>query len=121
MMKKTISGICAVLLTLTAVSCQKTNTEQYLDMQEEMIGLMESIKDQSSAEKNAERLAELRKKSEELQETMKEEEKKELWNKKEYGKILFRKEPLRQALFQKDYYGSYKLRKALADNPHILP
>lgn len=67
MMKKTISAICAVLLTLTAVSCQKTNTEQYLDMQEEMIGLMESIKDQSSAEKNAERLAELRKKSEELQ------------------------------------------------------
>ena len=116
MMKKNISAICAVLLTLTAVSCQKTNTEQYLDMQEEMIGLMESIKDQ-----NAERLAELRKKSEELQETMKEEEKKELWNKKEYGKILFRKEPLRQALFQKDYYGSYKLRKALADNPHILP
>ena len=88
MMKKNISAICAVLLTLTAVSCQKTNTEQYLDMQEEMIGLMESIKDQSSAEKNAERLAELRKKSEELQETMKEEEKKELWNKKEYGKSL---------------------------------
>ena len=27
----------------------------------------------------------------------------------------------RQALFQKDYYVSYKLRKALADNPHILP
>ena len=26
MMKKTISAICAVLLTLTAVSCQKTNT-----------------------------------------------------------------------------------------------
>ena len=51
MMKKNISAICAVLLTLTAVSCQKTNTEQYLDMQEEMIGLMESIKDQSSAEK----------------------------------------------------------------------
>ncbi len=44
MMKKNISAICAVLLALTAVSCQKTNTEQYLDMQEEMIGLMESIR-----------------------------------------------------------------------------
>ena len=51
MMKKNISAICAVLLTLTAVSCQKTNTEQYLDMQEEMIGLMKSIKDQSRTKK----------------------------------------------------------------------
>lgn len=32
MMKKTIAAACAALLALAAVSCQKSNTEQYLDM-----------------------------------------------------------------------------------------
>lgn len=116
MMKKTIAAACTALLALAAASCQKSNTEQYLDMQEEMIELMESIKDRDSADKNAGKLADLRKKSEELQKSMPDEEKKKLWNKEEYGKILFRKEPLKQTLFRKDYYGSYELRKALSDN-----
>ena len=116
MMKKTIAAACAALLALAAVSCQKSNTEQYLDMQEEMIELMESINDRDSADKNAGKLADLRKKSEELQKSMPDEEKKKFWNKEEYGKILFRKEPLKQTLFRKDYYGSYELRKALSDN-----
>lgn len=116
MMKKNITAACAIILALASASCQKSNTEQFLDMQEEMIELMESIKDQSSAERNAGKLATLRKKSKELQNSMTAEEKKELWNKEEYGKILFRKEPLRRALFNKDYYGSYELRKALSDN-----
>ena len=116
MMKKTIAAACAALLALAAVSCQKSNTEQYLDMQEEMIELMESIKDRDSADKYAGKLADLRKKSEELEKSMPDEEKKKLWNKEEYGKILFRKEPLKQTLFKKDYYGSYGLRKALSDN-----
>ncbi|MFG6361541.1 MAG: hypothetical protein K1W09_03845 [Akkermansia muciniphila] len=116
MIKKTTTAACAVLLAFTTVSCQKNNTEQYLGMQEEMIELMENIKDRDSADKNAGKLADLRKKSEELQKSMPDEEKKKLWDKEEYGKILFRKEPLKQALFQKDYYGSYELRKALSDN-----
>ena len=110
MIKKTISVAGAVLLALASASCQKNNTEQYLDMQEEMIELMESIKDRDSADKYAGKLADLRKKS------VPDEEKKKLWNKEEYGKILFRKEPLKQTLFKKDYYGSYGLRKALSDN-----
>ena len=60
MIKKTISVAGAVLLALASASCQKNNTEQYLDMQEEMIELMESIKDRDSADKYAGKLADLR-------------------------------------------------------------
>lgn len=117
MMKKNIAVVCAVLLALTSVSCQKSNTEQFLDMQEEMIELMESIKDRDSADRNAGKLADLRKKSEELQSSIPAEEKKKLWNKEEQVKIMFRKDSLRRALFQKDCYGSSELMKALSAIP----
>lgn len=41
MMKKTISAICAVLLPLTAVSCQKSNVDQALDAQTNLVGTMQ--------------------------------------------------------------------------------
>ena len=44
-MKKTITAACALILTLASASCQKSTTEQFLNMQEEMIELMENIKD----------------------------------------------------------------------------
>lgn len=82
-------------------------------MQEEMIELMENIKDQSSANKAAEKIAKLRAESKELENSMSQEEKKKMWDTEEYRKFLFKKEPVKMELFQKDYYGSYELRQAM--------
>jgi len=114
MIKKTITAACAVLLALASASCQKSNMEQFLDIQEEMIGLMEDIKDRDSADKNAGKLADLRKKSEELQDSIPAEEKRKLMENKEHVKIMFQQDSLRRALFQKDCYGSHELMKALS-------
>ncbi|MCD8071067.1 MAG: hypothetical protein LUE08_06775 [Akkermansiaceae bacterium] len=108
MMKKTIFAACAVLLVSAFVSRQKkSDVEQYMDTQKEMIELMENIREQDSAEKCAGKLAALRKKAGELQNSMSDE-----GNNEEYFKLLFRKEALKQALFNKDYYGSFELRQA---------
>ena len=112
-MKKTITAACALILTLASASCQKSTTEQFLNMQEEMIELMEDIKDQCSANKAAEKIAKLRAESKELENSMSQEEKKKMWDMEEYGKLLFKKEPVKRELFQKDYYGSYELRQAM--------
>ncbi len=102
MMKKTIFAACAVLLVSAFVSRQKkSDVEQYMDTQKEMIELMENIREQDSAEKCAGKLAALRKKAGELQNSMSDE-----GNNEEYFKLLFRKEALKQALFNKDYYSS---------------
>ncbi|MCC8148225.1 hypothetical protein [Akkermansia sp.] len=113
MFTKPISTACAVILTLVSTSCQKSPTEQFLDTQEDMITEMESVKDQSSANKAAAKITKLRAESKKLEESMSQEEKKKMWDTEKYGKLLFKKEPVKRQLFQKDYYGSYELRQAM--------
>lgn len=92
-MKKTITAACALILTLASASCQKSTTEQFLNMQEEMIELMENIKDQSSANKAAEKIAKLRAESKELENSMSQEEKKKMWVRKNIESFCLKKNP----------------------------
>ena len=114
MIKKTISVAGAVLLALASASCQKNNTEQYLDMQEEMIELMESIKDRDSADKYADEVDDLANQFFKLHDSISDTpEEKKLEDNPQYEKSSKQLEALGMQLFFKGYYGSEKLRNAL--------
>lgn len=115
MMKKTISGICAVLLTLTAVSCQKSNVDQALDAQTNLVGTMQKINDRDSADKYANEVAELTDQFIKLLDTVdqnKDEEKK-LKDHPKYMENREKLEDLGNKLHVGKYYESEKLRNAL--------
>lgn len=113
-MKKTISGICAVLLTLTAVSCQKSNVDQALDTQTDLVETMQKINDRDSADKYADEVAELTDQFIKLSDTVDNTpEENELEDHPEYMKNRKQLEALGSKLHVEKYYGSEKLRNAL--------
>lgn len=120
MMKKTITAVCAVMLALASVSCQKKSApERYLAIQDEMIEIMGKIKDPASADKYAGKLFKLRKEAAELHKSMSDEEKHQTltMNDQEFFKqLMYRKEPLKQALWNANFYGSNELKQALSDD-----
>lgn len=121
-MNKVVSAISktgAVALVLIFASCQKSEPEQFLAVQEDMFEVIQDVNDLSSADKAAKEIFKLREKAGKLNESVSEklesmspEEKKKfqdrVWN------VLMKVEPAKRELFNKDYYGSSELRKALS-------
>ena len=99
------TGVAALIFMLA--SCQKSEPEQLLSIQEDMFEVMQDVKDLSSADKAAKEIFKLR----EL-ESMSPEEKKK-YQDRVWG-TLMKGEPVKQQLFNKDCYGSSELRKALS-------
>ncbi len=114
MIKKTISGICAVLLALTTVSCQKSNVDQALDTQTDLIETMQKINDQESADKYADEVAEILSNFSRLEKLMdKTQEEDTLKDSKKYEENWKQLEALGNKLHTEKYYNSEKLRNAL--------
>ena len=118
MIKKTISGICAVLLALTTVSCQKSNVDQYLDAQTDLIETMQKINDQESADKYADEVAEILSNFSRLEKLMdKTHEEDTLKDSKKYEENRKQLENLGMKMFVSRFYNSEKLARSLSVRP----
>lgn len=111
------TGVAALIFMLA--SCQKSEPEQLLSIQEDMFEVMQDVKDLSSADKAAKEIFKLREKAGKLNESVREKlesmspEEKKKYQDRVWG-TLMKGEPVKQQLFNKDCYVSSELRKALS-------
>lgn len=114
MMKKTITAACAVLLAFASVSCQKSDVDQCLDAQTELVETLQKINDRDSADKYADEVGDLASQFFTLSDSISNTpEKDKLRNNPQYEETSEQLEKLGMQLFFKEYYGSEKLRNAL--------
>lgn len=121
-MNKVVSTIAktgVAALVLLFASCQKSEPEQLLAIQEDMFEAIQDVKDLSSADKAAKEIFKLREKAGELNEAVREKlesmspEEKKKFEDRVWG-ALMKIEPVKHKLFNESYYGSSELRKALS-------